>query len=85
MHFPVLETTPPSPPYAAALQKRHKTKTYCKFLRGVKVFQNLWESDTLSSCEICGLSDSSTLGGEQEESKKAEGIKESLYTFKFNE
>ena len=49
------------------------------------MFQNLWESDTLSSCEICGLSDSSTLGGEQEESKKAEGIKESLYTFKFNE
>jgi len=40
-----------------------------KFLKGAKVFQNLWESSTLSSCEICGLFDSSTLGGgEQEES-----------------
>ena len=38
-----------------------------KFLKGVKVFLNLWESDTLSSCDICGLFDSSTLGGKQKE------------------
>jgi hypothetical protein len=39
-----------------------------KFVKGARVFQNLWESNTMFSCEICGLFDSSTLGGgEQEE------------------
>jgi len=39
-----------------------------KFMKGASVFQNFGESNTMSSCEICGLFDSSTLGGgEQEE------------------
>jgi len=39
-----------------------------KFMKGATVFQNLWESNTMSSCEICGLFNSGTLGGgEQEE------------------
>jgi len=39
-----------------------------RFKKGATVFQNVWESNTMSSCEICGLCDSSTLGGgEQEE------------------
>jgi hypothetical protein len=39
-----------------------------KFMKHTRVFQNLWESNTMSSCEICGLFGFSTLGGgEQEE------------------
>jgi hypothetical protein len=38
-----------------------------KFVKGARLFQNLWKSNTISSCEICGSIDSNTLGGGEKE------------------